>query len=203
VSRQVFTFDPPDRFVAGTVGEPGQRTFFLQARDASQLATVVVEKEQVALLAERLDALLDEVVRRTRGAVGGGGPESAGAGVEDLDPLEQPIVEEFRVGTLTLAWDGTDDRIVIEAFALAEAGDEAGDEAGEEAGPADNGTDVTSVPDERDMLVVRLTATSARAFARRARAVVAAGRPPCPLCGLPLDAQGHICPRQNGYRRRS
>jgi uncharacterized repeat protein (TIGR03847 family) len=198
VPRQVFTFDPPDRFVAGTVGEPGQRTFFLQARDASQLATVVVEKEQVALLAERLDALLDELVRRTRGAVGGG-QESASAGVEDLDPLEQPIVEEFRVGTLTLAWDGTDDRIVIEAFALAEAGDE----AGEEAGPADNGTDITSVPDERDMLVVRLSATSARAFARRARAVVAAGRPPCPLCGLPLDAQGHICPRQNGYRRRS
>jgi uncharacterized repeat protein (TIGR03847 family) len=194
VPRQVFTFDPPDRFVAGTVGEPGHRTFFLQARDATQLATVVVEKEQVALLAERLDALLDEVVRRTRGAVGGG-PEGAGAGVEDLDPLEQPIVEEFRVGTLTLAWDGVDDRIVIEAFALAEAG--------EEAGPADDGTDDASVPDERDMLVVRLSATSARAFARRARAVVAAGRPPCPLCGLPLDAQGHICPRQNGYRRRS
>jgi uncharacterized repeat protein (TIGR03847 family) len=198
VPRQVFTFDPPDRFVAGTVGEPGHRTFFLQARDATQLATVVVEKEQVALLAERLDALLDEVVRRTRGAVGGG-PEGAGAGVEDLDPLEQPIVEEFRVGTLTLAWDGVDDRIVIEAFALAEAGEE----AGEEAGPADDGTDDASVPDERDMLVVRLSATSARAFARRARAVVAAGRPPCPLCGLPLDAQGHICPRQNGYRRRS
>jgi uncharacterized repeat protein (TIGR03847 family) len=198
VPRQVFTFDPPDRFVAGTVGEPGQRTFFLQARDASQLATVVVEKEQVALLAERLDALLDEVVRRTRGAVGGG-PESSGAGVEDLDPLEQPIVEEFRVGTLTLAWDGADDRIVIEAYALAEAGEE----AGEDAGPADDGTDDASVPDERDMLVVRLSATSARAFARRARAVVAAGRPPCPLCGLPLEAQGHICPRQNGYRRRS
>jgi uncharacterized repeat protein (TIGR03847 family) len=194
VPRQVFTFDPPDRFVAGTVGEPGHRTFFLQARDATQLATVVVEKEQVALLAERLDALLDEVARRTRGAVGSG-PEGAGAGVEDLDPLEQPIVEEFRVGTLTLAWDGVDDRIVIEALALAEAG--------EEAGPADDGTDDASVPDERDMLVVRLSATSARAFARRARAVVAAGRPPCPLCGLPLDAQGHICPRQNGYRRRS
>jgi uncharacterized repeat protein (TIGR03847 family) len=192
VARQVFSFDPPERFVAGTVGEPGQRTFFLQARDASQLATVVVEKEQVALLAERLDALLDEVVRRTSGAVGAE-PEGASPGVDDLGPLEQPIVEEFRVGTLTLTWDGADNRIVIEAFALSEAGDEAAEGEDEDA----------SVRDDRDMLVVRLTVASARAFARRARAVVAAGRPSCPLCGLPLDAQGHICPRQNGYRRRS
>lgn len=192
MARQVFSFDPPERFVAGTVGEPGQRTFFLQARDASQLATVVVEKEQVALLAERLDALLDELVRRTSGAVGAE-PESAAARGDDLGPLEQPIVEEFRVGTLTLTWDGAEDRIVIEAFALSEAGDEAAEGEDEDA----------SVRDDRDMLVVRLTVASARAFARRARAVVAAGRPPCPLCGLPLDAQGHICPRQNGYRRRS
>ena len=195
MARQVFTFDPPERFVAGTVGEPGQRTFFLQARDASQLATVVVEKEQVALLAERLDALLDEVVRRTSRALGGGA-EGTDAGVDDLAPLEQPIVEEFRVGTLTLAWDGGDDRIVIEAFALSEAGEE-----GAEPDEAEDGD--TSAQDDRDLLVVRLSAASARAFARRARAVVAAGRPPCPLCGLPLDEQGHICPRQNGYRRRS
>jgi uncharacterized repeat protein (TIGR03847 family) len=196
MSRQVFTFDPPQRFIAGTVGEPGHRTFFLQARDASQLATVVVEKEQVALLAERLDALLDEVARRTTGAAGGVA-EAADAGVEDLDPLEQPIVEEFRVGTLTLAWDGPDDRIVIEAFALAETGDDEGD------GQAEDVADDAVPPDEPDMLIVRLSTTSARAFARRARAVVAAGRPPCPLCGLPLDPQGHVCPRQNGYRRRS
>ena len=66
--RHVFAFDPPERFVAGTVGEPGQRTFFLQARDAARVASVVVEKEQVSLLAERLDALLDEVVRRSAGS---------------------------------------------------------------------------------------------------------------------------------------
>lgn len=189
--RQVFSFDPPDRFVAGTVGEPGQRTFFLQARDASQLATVVVEKEQVLLLAERLDALLDEVVRRTSGAMGA--PAAHGDPVEDLDPLEQPIVEEFRVGTLTLAWDGADDRIVIEAFALSDA---------DEAPETDDDT-AADAADDRDLLVVRISATSARAFVRRARALIAAGRPPCPLCGLPLDAQGHVCPRQNGHRRRS
>lgn len=194
--RQVFAFDPPQRFVAGTVGEPGQRTFFLQARDSSQLASVVVEKEQVALLAERLDALLDEVLRRT--SADSDDTEATGSAVdEDLEPLEQPIVEDFRVGTLTLAWDGADDRVVIEAFALAESGE---DEAEQQI--EDDAEDAVPI-DDRDMLVVRITAAAARAFARRARALVAAGRPPCPLCGLPLDAQGHICPRQNGYRRRS
>jgi uncharacterized repeat protein (TIGR03847 family) len=193
VARQVFSFDPPQRFVAGTVGEPGQRTFFLQARDAAQLASVVVEKEQVALLAERVDALLDEVFRRI-GAATGGDAESIGSAVDDdLEPLEQPIVEEFRVGTLTLAWDGADDRVVIEAFALSEASEEEVEDPADEAVPTD----------DRDLLVVRITAPSARAFARRARALVAAGRPPCPLCGLPLDPHGHICPRQNGHRRRS
>jgi uncharacterized repeat protein (TIGR03847 family) len=195
VPRQVFSFDPPERFVAGTVGEPGQRTFFLQARDASQLTSVVLEKEQVALLAERLDALLDEVVRRTTGAVDSA-PDNATSETEDLEPLEQPIVEEFRVGTLTLAWDGADDRIVIEAFARADADDDEGD--GENH---DEPTGGVELPDDRDLLVVRLTTASARAFARRARTLVAAGRPLCPLCGLPLDADGHVCPRQNGHRR--
>ncbi len=188
--RQVFAFDPPERFVVGTVGAPGQRTFFLQARDAARLASVVVEKEQVSLLAERLDALLDEVVRRSAGAAPV--PAQAPAELEDLDPLDQPIVEEFRVGTLTLAWDGADDRVVIEAFAVREA--EEGDDPEPEA--ADE-------PDDRDLMVVRISGASARAFVQRTQALVAAGRPLCPLCALPLDPEGHICPRQNGYRRRS
>lgn len=188
--RHVFAFDPPERFVAGTVGEPGQRTFFLQARDAARVASVVVEKEQVSLLAERLDALLDEVVRRSAGSAPV--PSVAPAELEDLEPLDQPVVEDFRVGTLTLAWDGADDRVVIEAFAIREAedGDDPEPTAAEEA-------------DDRDLLVVRISGASARAFVQRAQALVAAGRPPCPLCALPLDPEGHVCPRQNGYRRRS
>ncbi len=58
----VHQFDPPDRFVAGTVGEPGQRTFFLQARTGVRLVSVALEKQQVAALAERIDALLDQVM---------------------------------------------------------------------------------------------------------------------------------------------
>lgn len=183
--HQIIRFDSPERFVAGTVGEPGQRTFFLQAREGSRLATVALEKEQVAALAERLDALLDEVVRRTGGKAPV--PAIAPAEVDDNDPLEQPIDADFRVGTLTLAWDGTDDKVVIEAYAV---GPDEEIELGDE------------VPSDRDVLVVRISGVTARAFVKRAEALVAAGRPPCPLCALPLDPEGHVCPRQNGHRPR-
>lgn len=191
--RQVFEFDPPERFVVGTVGEPGQRTFFMQARGSGRLTTVGLEKEQVSVLAERLNALLDEVLRRTAGdpAV----PAAVPTDLDDRDPLEQPIDEEFRVGTLTLGWDVEANRVVVEAFELAEDdADEA--EAAAEPEAADE------PDDDRRILVVRMSGGMARAFAQRALAVVAAGRPPCPLCGQPLDPAGHICPRQNGYRRR-
>jgi uncharacterized repeat protein (TIGR03847 family) len=188
VPRHLFVYDPPDRFVAGTVGEPGSRTFFLQARSGPRVTSVALEKEQVALLAERLEELLDEIVRRTGGATtvpAAPPPDSA-----DNAPLDQPILEEFRVGSLALAWDESRGRIVIEAGAVTDAED-----------PAEPLSDDPTA-EAPDALRVRLTGKQARAFAARAQAVVAAGRPPCPLCELPLDPEGHICPRQNGYRRR-
>ena len=102
----VHEFDPPERFVAGTVGEPGARTFFLQARSGPRLVSVALEKEQVAVLAERIDELLDEVMSSS-------GPEIlipavAPVGLEDSAPLEQPIDEQFRAGTMTLSWDPVD-----------------------------------------------------------------------------------------------
>src|SRR3954451_23263277 len=99
--RLVFEYDPPERFVAGTVGEPGQRTFFLQARGGGRVTSVALEKAQVSVLAERVDALLDEVVRRSAG--GGGGPGGPPAEASDTAPLDAPIEEEFRVGTMALA----------------------------------------------------------------------------------------------------
>jgi len=186
VAAQVYKFDSPDRFVAGTVGRPGERSFFLQVRDATRLISVLLEKEQVAVLAERVDTMLDELLRRSGGTAPV--PTVAPPDADDLDPLEQPIVEEFRVGAMTLSWDSEDERVVVAAYAVSD----------EETEPPDD-------PDEsdRDVIVVRLTGHEARAFVKRAQALVAAGRPPCPLCSLPLDAEGHICPRQNGYRRRS
>jgi uncharacterized repeat protein (TIGR03847 family) len=181
---QVFAFDPPERFVAGTVGEPGQRAFFLQARAGSRLTTVAVEKAQVAALAQRADEILDAVLRRGDTDV----PALAPAELADQSPLEAPIAPEFQVGALALAWDEDDGRLVIEALAL--------DESGE-------GDDQESEDDETlDRLVVRLPPAVAREFVRRSQALVAAGRPPCPFCQQPLDPQGHVCPRSNGYRRR-
>jgi uncharacterized repeat protein (TIGR03847 family) len=186
--RVVFEYDPPERFVAGTVGEPGQRTFFLQASGGGRITSVALEKQQVAVLAERVEALLDEVVRRSAGEASV--PAVTPSDVDDSAPLQAPIEEDFRVGTMALAWDGDDEVVVIEAQALTETEDDdetplIGDDS--EDGPP--------------LLRVRISGPAARAFVSRAQAVVAAGRPPCPFCGGPLDAGGHVCPRANGYRR--
>jgi uncharacterized repeat protein (TIGR03847 family) len=195
VARQVFRFDLPDRFVAGTVGEPGQRTFYLQARDVDRLVSVALEKEQVSVLAERLDALLDEVVRRTDGTADV--PAATPSEIEDLEPLEQPVVEEFRVGVLRLGWEGDGERVVVEAFAVRQGLDEEAEDSHDDEEEEEDDED-----DDRDVLTVRLSGEAARAFVVRARAVVSAGRPACPLCAQPLDPGGHVCPRQNGFRRR-
>lgn len=173
MTRRLFVFDEPDRFVAGTVGQPGDRTFFLQARKGSALVSVGIEKVQVAALAARLDDLLDAVDAPAT---------DTGA---DQHPLEEPVVEVFRVGAMALAWDPDHETIVIEAQTPTEDGDyiELPDDA--EDGP--------------DLLRVRLAPTEARGFVHRAEALVSAGRPACPFCGQPLEPSGHFCPRGNGH----
>ncbi|HEY3437016.1 MAG TPA: DUF3090 family protein [Actinotalea sp.] len=185
--RRRFLFDTPDRFVAGTVGAPGNRTFFLQARDGARIVSVALEKVQVAALADRLGDLLEELERR--GVAGAG--EQPGI-VGDTAALDEPINEVFRAGTLSLGWDTADDLIVLEARELLP----------EDEDDEDDDEDLADDDDEDgpDLLRVRFTASVARAFIARAERVVAAGRPPCPLCGQPLDPQGHLCPRRNGHR---
>jgi uncharacterized repeat protein (TIGR03847 family) len=187
MARVVHSYDDPDRFVAGTVGEPGARTFFLQARAGNRLTSVACEKEQVMALAERLDVMLDEVARRFD-------REPAGlTTVDDTDPLEQPIEEEFRAGTMTLAWEADAEKVVIEVFAVV---------AGEQAELEESDPVAAALEsDDAEVFIVRISEEQARAFARRAVALVASGRPSCPFCGRPIDPEGHICPRANGYRR--
>ena len=185
----VHKYDPPERFVAGTVGEPGQRTFFLQARSGTRITSVSLEKQQVAVLADRVAELLDEVMRASQGDVTV--PALTPAGMEDAEPLEQPIVEEFRAGTMTLSWDIADERVVVEVFPFTEEAVAAPDQPEEEI----------DEPEPEEVLVVRLPAGLARAFSQRAQSVVAAGRPPCQFCGGPIDPAGHLCPRANGFRR--
>ncbi|MEV5574396.1 DUF3090 domain-containing protein [Spirillospora sp. NPDC052269] len=179
----VISYELPDRFVAGTVGEPGGRAFFLQAREGRRVTSVGLEKFQVSLLAERLSELLDEVLRRSGGTAHV--PAVTPDGLRDDEPLDEPVEEEFRVGTMALAWDPEDERVVIEAQ--------------EATGEEDDDAEVGEPDPAIAVLRVRISAAQARAFAERALKVVAAGRPPCPLCGLPLSAEGHVCPRQNGY----
>jgi uncharacterized repeat protein (TIGR03847 family) len=186
----VHGFDPPERFVTGTVGEPGQRTFFLQARSGSHLVTVALEKQQVAALAERIDELLDEVMATQGGATTV--PAVAPLALEDGEPLEQPIEEEFRAGTMTLSWDPDDARVVIEVFPFTEAAVVSPDQAEEDF----------EEPEPDELLLVRIPAGAARAFVKRATQVLGAGRPSCPFCGNPVDPEGHLCVRMNGFRRR-
>src|SRR5215475_5230142 len=189
---QVHAFEPPERFVAGTVGSPGERTFYLQARCGGRLVSVVLEKVQVSLLAEKLEELLAEAHQRFALEL-----PATSTTPPDNEPLDNPVEEEFRVGTLGLAFDVEDNSVIIEAIAADETAEfdtETDDDAEDDEVPA--------ISDDLDRLRVRLTPAAVRDFIDRARRVVAAGRPPCPLCGQPLDPSGHLCPRHNGFHRR-
>lgn len=182
MTRLVHLFDNPERFVVGTVGQPGERTFFLQAKSGNRLISVALEKEQVNLLAERMTELLDQVAQVE-------GIEIKNFAPADLEPLDHPIEEEMRVGTIALGWNSKTSQVIVEAHGMTEFLDDVPDlEEDSESGP--------------DVLRVRISGPYARGFCTRAKAVVGAGRPNCPLCENPLDPRGHICPRANGYKRR-
>jgi uncharacterized repeat protein (TIGR03847 family) len=171
---QRFVFDPPERFVVGTVGQPGERAFYLQAASEGRLVTIGLEKAEVTALAEGLSALLGQVGQQQ------GVPVPAAADVEvDLGPLQAPFEEDFHLGQLTVSWDGR--RVFVEAAGLA-AGGQLGGQVDEE---------------DLDSLRVGLSIPQTRAFIERARSIVAAGRPACVLCGRPDGPDGHFCPRLN------
>ncbi len=182
MSRQIHVFRSPERFLAGTIGQPGEREFFLQVVDGRRILSVSCEKQQVAVLADRLGSLITEVARRF-----GAQADPASVGETDLT-LTTPVDAEFRVGTMGLAWDGEGSQVIVELLALSE------EEVGEDIVLEDR-------EDGPDALRVFLSLGAARDFAKHAEQVVAAGRPPCPLCSNPLDPEGHICPRLNGYHR--
>ena len=198
--RRVYSFDRPDRFIAGAVGAPGQRSFYIQASKGSQLVSVVLEKAQVAVLAERIASLL-LALREGGVAIGDELPGPA-------PKLAEPVIEQFRVGAMSLGWDGEAGHVVIEAREIGEADElddeDADDEEEAEADPADEeGGQLRSLAadmdDPRDIVRVELEPQDALRFASGALEVVRAGRPPCPLCGAPLDPTGHFCARRNGH----
>jgi uncharacterized repeat protein (TIGR03847 family) len=171
----VYEFDWPDRVVVGTVGLPGSRTFYLQVRTGTRIVSIALEKQQSALLGEKIDEILDQLITFE------GNPFSIPATTPielvDNDPLEQPVAEEFRTGAMSLGWDPSTVQVVIEAYPIPDGDDE-------------QSTDPEEVA---EMLLVRMPVGTARAFAKRTREIVGAGRPMCPLCGYPVDADGHTC----------
>ncbi|ALG84835.1 DUF3090 domain-containing protein [Gordonia phthalatica] len=183
MARTIHEFRSPRRFVAGTVGQPGDRTFYLQVAQGTRLMSVEMEKQQVLILADRLGYLLDEVRRRFGTPVP---PESTE--VDDVSPLESPIDAEFRVGSMGLGWDAEAASVVIELLAVTEQ-------------PLDESVILDDTEEGPDTVRVFLSADEAREFSARSMRVIAAGRPLCPLCNQPLDPSGHICARSNGYKR--
>jgi len=188
MTRRISNFDSPDRFIAGTVGEPGHRAFFLQARQGGSIVSVAAEKTQVAVLAANLAALLDTLAERGLEGI----PSSADDRPIDDEPLREPLVEAFRVGAMTIGWDSARSTVMVQAAALTEDDDE--DEAIVEAALDDD-----EDSDGPDLIRIRLSPADVRAFVARAARVIAGGRPLCPRCGEPLDPQGHICLRPTAY----
>ncbi|MEI7519433.1 MAG: DUF3090 domain-containing protein [Mycobacteriaceae bacterium] len=182
MARAIHVFRTPDRFVAGTVGEPGNRTFYLQAVHDNRVISVMLEKQQVEMLAERVGALLVEINRRF------GTPLPPDGEVEDLNPLTSPVDAEFRVGTMGLGWDAEAQSVVVELLAVSDI-------------EYDASVILDDSEDGPDAVRVFLSPDSARQFATRSQRVISAGRPPCPLCDEPLDPEGHFCVRTNGYHR--
>lgn len=175
----VHEFAWPDRVVVGTIGVPGQRTFYLQVRTGKQLVSIALEKQQSAQLAEKIDEILDQL-----SALDGNPfsvPASTPIELVDNDQLDT-VEEQFRTGVMSLGWDPTTAQIVIEAYPLTEVDDD----------------DVALLDDEDDadpteMVRVSMPVGTARAFTKRTREVVGAGRPLCVICGQPIDADGHTC----------
>ena len=168
--RHVFT--NPERCVAGTVGSPGERAFFVQAREKNRIVSVALEKAQVQAIANRLELIVAEV-RKSSPLI------SVTTEPQDDAPLDTPVDEEFQVGSISLAWNEAEQLLSFELYELEDDEQEA----------------------EGQVLEINFSLGMALAFAQRSKAVVNAGRLPCPFCGIPIDPRGHLCPRANGYRR--
>jgi uncharacterized repeat protein (TIGR03847 family) len=199
-------FDPVDSIAAGAVGEPGARTFYIQAEKGGQVLSVLVEKQQVAMLAERIGILLDQVASQFTG-VGDDVPVPL---TPDAGELRGDPVPLFRAVAIGIGFEPSRQLVVLELHERPVADDDDDDEDGD--GDDDEADDPTLVEsgdapelgeDLEEGYLARLycTAAQARALATRGSAAVERGRPPCPLCGGPLDPSGHLCPRLNGHAR--
>jgi uncharacterized repeat protein (TIGR03847 family) len=169
--------DPVGRVTAAALGEPGARTFYLQARKDEIVVSMLLEKGQVALLASHIDELLERV----------GTPEDGAAPDPDGLDLEEPVTPDFRIGRIGLGYDGDRDLVLLQC---------------DEFEPVEDDEEDVEPPESEDLGRVRMWATREQmyALARRGEREVAGGRPTCSMCGQPIGPEGHFCPRSNGHR---
>jgi uncharacterized repeat protein (TIGR03847 family) len=195
--------DPVDRLTTDAIGPPGSRTFYIQARKADRLVTLLVEKQQVQLLSASVVEILSRIGKET-----GQGP------AEEAMQLEEPVEPEWRAGRLSIGYNEERDLLLLEVEEAVDEGDEAEEEGPPEGAAVESEID-PSLIEEMERRVgdieeevgtnrrrVRFWATREQmlSLARHGAAVCARGRPRCQLCGNPLDPEGHVCPALNGHR---
>ncbi len=179
--REIFEFNLPDRFVIGTIGLADDRDFFLQAKNENNLVTISLAQGQADVLAQGLDRILDELLK-----MGVSVPVNE-PGDLDLEPLNTPIEVEFEAQSIGLAWNEMTRLVTLEIHGEWESEDIPDVESDDIEGPP--------------CLRVRIDLNQAREFVSRTRRVLSFGAKPCQFCQMPIEPQGHICPRANGYRR--
>ncbi|MFM8753035.1 MAG: DUF3090 family protein [Actinomycetota bacterium] len=175
MSRRVYNLESVDRFVLGTVGQPGERAFYLQAKKAGQNFAFALEKAQAQALTERFAEILKDA------------RVSQGSMTKDSGPLETPIDSEFSLGVMAITWQFDSQLIRFEGQAIT-------NDSAEEVFEEIVGDEVENAP---AIVRITLTPSQVRSFIGRAISVIKAGRQPCMFCGGPINIDGHICPRMN------
>ncbi len=166
---QHFELNPATHLTVGAIGEPGQRTFYLQGRRAAQTISLIIEKEQASMLTVSFDSLLTELNEKY--PVSRQTPEPAWRDMR----LQEPVAALFRVGNIGLGYNEGSDQVVLVAYELVDEGEE---------------PNVVSFWASRDQIKLLI---------QHIQEVVQAGRPLCGNCGRPIDAEGHFCPQRNGH----
>ena len=175
MSRQIYNLDLVERFVLGTVGQPGERQFFIQAVKAGQAFSFALEKAQAQALTDRFKEILKETKTISNSVL------------KDVAPLQTPIESEFELGVMAITWKFDSQHIAFEAQGIT---NENSDRVYEEIASDDE-------PDAPPMLRLLLTPAQVQSFVQRAQSIIKAGRQPCMFCGGPINLDGHICPRAN------
>jgi uncharacterized repeat protein (TIGR03847 family) len=158
-----YEFEQVDTFTTGAIGRPGDRTFYLQARQGGSRIAVKCEKQQVGAIVQYLRKVLNDLPPPEERAIPGS--------LELVEPVEQVFV----LGPIGLGYDRQTDRLIVQLEEISFDDDEPGD----------------------GHVRFYVTRSQAASFCEHAERVIASGRPDCQWCGLPIDPDGHPCPRMN------